>query len=97
MLPILEINPRVTMGRIAIAVHKQTGARGGWFFFTDSVAKAAGFVDRPRLIEAVQSCPGTVFTTDPHTAKHTLTALSVAKNWKTAHEQWTTLGLPWPD
>jgi uncharacterized ferritin-like protein (DUF455 family) len=97
MLPILEINPRVTMGRIAIAVHKQTGARGGWFFFTDTVAKAAGFVDRSSLIEAVQSCPGTVFTTDPHTAKHTLTALSVAKNWKTAHDQWTTLGLPWPE
>jgi len=96
MLPILEINPRITMGRIAIAVHKQTGGRGGWFFFTDSMAKAAGYADRATLIEAVESCSGTVFTTDPHTATHTLTALSVANNWKTAQEQWSGVGLPWP-
>jgi hypothetical protein len=97
MLPILEINPRVTMGRIAIALHKQTGGRGGWFFFTDAVSKAAGFDSRSSLIDAVQSCPGTAFTTDPLGAQHTLTALSVAKSWKTAQQQWCDLGLPWPE
>jgi len=97
MLPILEINPRLTMGRLAIAIHKQTGRRGGWFFITDKMLKQAGFSERQAFIDVVNGQAELVFTTDPAQASHTLTVMSIAKNWQSAREAWEEIGMHWPD
>jgi len=97
LLPVLEVNPRYTMGRAALQIHKSTGLRGGWFFLDDRAIERAGLAGRAQLIEAVEATPGVVFTTEPRTAERTLTLMSVAKNGASARQAWTGLGLPWPD
>lgn len=97
LLPVLEVNPRYTMGRAALQIHKSTGLRGGWFFLDDRAIERAGLSGRAQLIEAVEATPGVVFTTEPRTAERTLTLISVAKNGAAARQAWMGLGLPWPD
>jgi len=97
LLPVLEVNPRYTMGRAALQIHKSTGLRGGWFFLDDRAIERAGLAGRAQLIEAVEATPGVVFTTEPRTAERTLTLMSVAKNGAAARQAWIGLGLPWPD
>jgi len=94
--PILEVNPRTTMGRIALSIAKRTTRQGGWFFVGDKEIAAAGHADRTAFISAVESTPGVVFTTEPMQAKSILTVMSLAHTWQEAMESWTTLGFPIP-
>ena len=96
LVPILELNPRLTMGRIAVAMHKQMGLRGGWFFVSDAALRVAGYADRDSFVDIVHKTDGLVFTTEPTTAAHTLTVASVAQSWQQAVDQWTGIGMLWP-
>jgi uncharacterized ferritin-like protein (DUF455 family) len=97
LLPVLEVNPRYTMGRAALQIHKSTGLRGGWFFLDDRAIERAGLEGRAQLIAAVEGTPGVAFTTEPRTAERILTLMSVAKNVEAARQAWVGLGLVWPE
>ena len=97
LFPVLEVNPRTTMGRVAMGIHRSTGLRGGWFHLDDRALNAAGYADRDAFIARVEAANGVYFTTDPTRASRILTVMAVAKNTEVARAAWTDLGMTWPD
>ena len=96
LVPILEVNPRTTMGRVSLGIHRSTGLRGGWFHLDDDALRDGGFRDRSAFIQRVRETDGIYFTTDPERAKRVMTVASVDKNIDAAREAWNRLGLEWP-
>jgi hypothetical protein len=91
--PIVELNPRMTMGRVAKALEKRVrpGRVGLWVQVSRDEARAAGFPGlsdwaaalRARAPLAVAGAPpqvtgGALFTTDPAVAERLVTVLVVA-------------------
>ena len=82
--PVLEVNPRTTMGRVALAMGRRTDQTGVWRFLSNNEITAAGYPDRSAFIAQVEATPGMVFTTDPEHAERTLTMLSLGATWQQA-------------
>ena len=96
-LPVLEVNPRYTMGRAALEIHRATGLKGGWFFLDDAALQAAGYTERRSLAQALERTDGAAFTTDPDAAERVLTVMVGASSASAAAERWRGLGFEWPD
>ena len=96
LLPILEVNPRTTMGRIALAITKRASGQGGWFFVSQRQREAAGYPDLTAFTDAVQAAEGLVLTSEPTSANGLVTVLSTAPTWQQAMDAWTALGMTAP-
>jgi len=94
--PILEVNPRTTMGRIALEIGRRSAQQGGWFFLTEREMKAAGYSERSDLIAAVEAMEGVLFTSEPEHAAGVMTVLSLSKTWQQAMGAWSSLGFQTP-
>jgi uncharacterized ferritin-like protein (DUF455 family) len=105
--PILEVNPRYTMGRIALGLNKRLRGQGAWFFLGIDQAKLAGFdglgdlghalCSMERSVEASGLLRGFWATNDPKRAVNSLTILGVHKHLEGLRDQWMGLGLDWPE
>lgn len=105
--PILEINPRYTMGRIALELNRKVRGQGAWFFVRIEQAHSAGFKDFSDLAlgfarlgrsrDTHGLTQGFWPTHDPQSAQHCLTVLGVHENLRALRTQWEQLGLPWPE
>lgn len=96
-LPVLEVNPRYTMGRVAVELHRKTGRRGAWLFVDDAMVRRAGYSSRNDFVDRVNQTDGAVFTTDPLLADRLLTVFVHATSQAAAAACWTGLGFDWPD
>jgi len=105
--PILEINPRFTMGRIALELNRRVRGQGAWFFLRSEQIQKAGFENANELMQRLRALDrkgdangltqGFWATNDPHTAQNILTLLGVHDSLEALQGQWESLGLPWPD
>jgi hypothetical protein len=105
--PILEVNPRYTMGRIAMELNRKVRGQGAWFFVRIEQARSAGFKNFSELAQCLVGLgrardthgltQGFWPTNDPQLAQHCLTVLGVDESLAALRSQWENLGLPWPD
>jgi len=66
--PLSEVNPRWTMGRIALRLARRW--RGAWLFLPIRVLERAGYAGAPAFIAAATaSCPEALPTNDPQTSQ----------------------------
>jgi uncharacterized ferritin-like protein (DUF455 family) len=108
VVPGLEINPRHTMGRVALAISSRCTGVGGWFFITESEIVGAGHENTNAFLSKIENTEietsidgkslisGTLFTTEPRGAQRLYTVLCVDKTMELAKERWSKLGFAWP-
>jgi hypothetical protein len=102
---ILEINPRFTMGRIALALAKRSRGVGVWLHLSQKSLEEAGYMHAEKLQERIDALPfvadsrgihqGLLWTSSsPKASVHTLLCIeeTLEKTRKTVEE----LGLIWP-